>query len=91
MDYSVVVFAQDEMRWTGNARYFAHDRPDHTGAYTVNTLAPGDYYAVALDYVDPAAAADPQLLEGLREKAVRVSLAEGDSKTLTLTLVEPGR
>jgi hypothetical protein len=52
-DYSVVVFARDSARWTTGSRYFGGGRPDQDGRFKVRNLPPGDYYAIALDYVEP--------------------------------------
>src|SRR5262249_647682 len=50
-DYSVVVFPQDRDKWT-TQRYLRLSRPDQDGRYKVNGLPPGEYYVIALDYVD---------------------------------------
>ena len=50
-DYTVVVFARDSQRWTNASRYLGGGRPNQDGVYKVRSLPPGDYYAIALDYV----------------------------------------
>jgi hypothetical protein len=59
-------------------------RPDQDGRYNVNGLPAGDYYGIALDYVDANDWNDPQFLEGIRGKAMRVSLADGETKSADL-------
>ena len=49
-------------------------------------LPPGDYYAIALDRVDPAQSQDPEFLEGLSRQASSFSLSPGDTRTLDLRL-----
>ena len=84
-DYAVLVFSQHREQWSDRrARYVAVARPDQAGTFTVATLPPGDYYVIALDYVDQNDAADPALLERLANDAVRVSLTDGETKTLDL-------
>jgi hypothetical protein len=43
-------------------------------------LAPGDYFAIALDDIDGESAHDPAVLERLASSAVRVSLVDGSSQ-----------
>ena len=49
-------------------------------------LPPGDYYAVALDYVDSSEWTEPDYLERIRSKATDVSLSEGETKSVDLKL-----
>jgi hypothetical protein len=52
----------------------------------VTTLPAGDYFAIALDRVDPLEAQDPELLENLVRLASPVSLAPGDKRAVDLKL-----
>ena len=85
-NYSVVVFAQDREKWTGNSRYMTMSRPDQDGRFKIRSLPPGSYYVVALDYVDPGEMGDPEFLERVRVRATSISLGEGETKTLDLKL-----
>ena len=86
-DATVLLFAQSPERRTG--RFFGQGRPDQNGRYTVNNLPPGDYFAVAADYVDPnRRAGDPGYLEELSRKATRLTLREGETRTLDLRVVQ---
>ena len=76
-DYSVVIFARDREKWNASSRYFGMGRPDQDGRFKVEALPPGRYYAVALDYVDPGDARDPDFLEKLRDKATTVHARRG--------------
>ena len=76
-DYSVVVFARDSARWTFGSRYFGGRPPDQDGRFKVRNLPPGDYYAIALDYVEPGAGTDPEFLEKIRDRATPFSMTEG--------------
>ena len=85
-DYSTIVFAQDSTRWGGNTRYQSMGRPDQDGRFKVTGLPPGEYYIIALDRLDTGEATDPEFLERIRTKASRLSLNEGETKTVDLKL-----
>jgi hypothetical protein len=88
-DCVVVVFAQDQGRWTPGTRYFGVGRPDTEDVFHVRIPA-GDYYAAAFELDDPAVSLnDPDILQQLRDRATRVSIDEAGKKTLALTLGEP--
>jgi hypothetical protein len=87
-DYTVLVFAADPARRT-NPRYFAILRPDQAGGFSTDTLAPGEYYAVALEYVDINDAQDPDLLGRLAWSAAKLTLQEGDAAKVELKLTTP--
>ena len=86
-DYSVVVFARDSARWTNQSRYFGSGRPDQDGRFKVRGLPSGDYYAIALDYIEPGAGTDPEWLERMRLRATEFSLTDGQTRSLDLKLV----
>jgi hypothetical protein len=86
-DYTIVVFAQEQgkwalplNRWTGSAR------PDQEGRFKLSNLPPGDYYAIAVDYVAQGEWSDPEWLARASKKATRFTLDEGAAKTLDLKL-----
>lgn len=85
-DYSVIVFADDARLWTAPTRFVRAVRPDTSGKFLVNGLPRGDYLVAAIDYLEPGEEGNTALLEGLRGGATRVSVADGDSRTLSLTL-----
>ena len=86
-DYSVVVFARESARLFTGSRYFGSGRADQDGRFKVRNLPPGDYYAIALDYVEPGAGTDPEFLERIRDRATAFSMTEGAVRTLDLKLV----
>ena len=89
-DYTVMVFAQDRERWSTNTRYRGGGRPDQDGRYKVRGLPAGDYYAIALDYLDPTEAGDPELLERLITKSSPFTLGDGETKVLDLRVQTGG-
>src|SRR5206468_2683931 len=82
-DCFVVVFAQDPARWTVQTRYLAVSRPGAGGRYRVRLL-PGDYYAVAMNDVEPGAWTNPEFLSMARERATKLPIRDGETKTLDL-------
>ena len=86
-DYSVVVFSRDRERWGFASRFLGGGRPDQDGKYRVRNLPAGNYYAIALDYVEQGAGTDPEFLDRVKDRATEFSLADGETKTLSLKLV----
>lgn len=87
--YTAVIFPQDRELWRGISRYVAVGRPDQEGRFRVRNLPPGDYYAVAVEYVEPGAWMDPDFLDSVRHAGTSVSLHDGETKTVDLRLAEP--
>ena len=84
-DYWVVLFPQDSRLWDGTSRFITASRSDPDGKFKVR-LPGGTYYAVALQEVEDGSWSDPDLLTVLREHAVRLSVADGETATLDLKL-----
>jgi hypothetical protein len=86
-DYTVVIFAEDPQKWTvPMTRYVTGTRPDQQGRFQVKNLPAGSYYAVAVDYIPQGEWGDPELLDRLKDKAKRITLGEGEAKTLDLKI-----
>jgi hypothetical protein len=86
-DYTAVVFAQDKEKWIGNSRYQSAGRPDQDGRFKITGLPPGEYYVVAVDRLEQGQSGDPDFLERARSRAVSLTLREGETKTLELSLI----
>ena len=86
-DYTIVTFARDREKWGPASRYLNSGRPDQDGKYKLLSLPPGDYYAIALDYVEQGTSTDPEFLERVKERATEFSMTEAETKTLDLKLV----
>lgn len=84
-DAFVIVFAQDQLRWTVQGRWLAVSRPGLDDKYH-SRLLPGDYYAVAMSDVEPNSWTDADFLTLAREHAIRFSIADGETKTIDLPL-----
>jgi hypothetical protein len=86
-DYTVVVFSREREHWGFASRFLGGGRPDQDGKYRVRNLPAGNYYAIALDYVEQGAGTDPEFLDRVKDRATEFSLADGETKTLSLKLV----
>jgi protocatechuate 3,4-dioxygenase beta subunit len=85
-DCFVIVFAQDPVRWTVQTRYLSVARPGADDLYHARLL-PGDYYALAMNDVEPGAWTDPEFLALARDRATKFSIADGETRTMDLRLV----
>src|SRR4029079_10777733 len=86
-DYTVVIFPADQQKWTlSQNRYIATSRPDQEGRFRIGNLPPGEYYAIAVDYVAQGEWRDPEWMARAAKKATKFTLDEGGSKTLDLKL-----
>ena len=84
VDAMVIVFADDQTKWAEDSRMVRTIRSDKAGTFRLTALPPGDYLAIALEYVVDGDWNDPQFLESLRDQASRVSLREGTAGTVSL-------
>lgn len=88
-DYTVVLFSDDPDHWAiPMSRWVAGARPDQDGRFKISNMPPGTYYAVALEYVEAGAWADPELLDRLKSRAKRFTLSEGHTETLDLKVTD---
>jgi hypothetical protein len=85
-DYSVVVFPQDRDKWMPGSRYLRSGRPDQDGRFKLSGLPPGQYYLIAVDYLDQDGWTEPEYLERVRTRATSVSINEGESKSVDLRI-----
>ncbi len=87
----VLVFSTLRDRWISGSRWVKTERLRADGAFTVTGLPPGDYWVVAVaragNAVGVAPVTDPDVLESLSSRAVRITLGEGQSQDLALRLI----
>jgi hypothetical protein len=84
---SVLVFPTDATAWTDyglNPRRLRSARTDRNGEYSFTSLPPGEYYAVSLPEEQTSDWRDPKFLERLARIASRVTIGEGEQRTLDL-------
>ena len=87
-DFSVVVFAADASLWAFPTRFVRTARANEQGQFTIRGLPAAGYLAAAVSYIEDGESQDPEFLERLRESAARVTVREGETKTLALRLIE---
>ena len=82
-----MIFSTDADKWiVPGGRYVTAGRPDQQGRFRVRNLPAGDYYAIALEYIEQGTWGDPELLERMKPKVTRLSLQKGENKMLDLEL-----
>jgi hypothetical protein len=81
---TVIAFATEAQYWRAQSRRIAISRTGQSGAYRIRGLPPGDYYVIAVDDVEQGEWFDPAYLDTVKDKATRVTVNEGDKKTLDL-------
>lgn len=85
-DYVVVAFSTDSSKWGNQTRFVRAIRPNQDGRFSVKALPADDYFVVALDYLEMGEESDPEQLEKWKSAANRVTLVDGEQKTVTLKL-----
>ena len=88
-DGTIIVFANDPEKWSEDSRFVRSARPDQEGKYQIRGLPPGEYLAVAIDYVEEGMWNDPDYLESVRRYGQRLRLNENDAQAISLKLVMP--
>ncbi len=88
-DGTVIVFASEPDKWHEDSRYVRSARPDQSGNYKITGMPPGEYLAVAIDYVEEGTWNDPEYLESIRRYGQRITLGETDAQAISLKLVTP--
>jgi len=91
---TVMLFPADYRTWIGNGmnqRRSRATRTRRTGTYTVPGLLAGDYLIAAIEEGDPNQTQDPVFIEAIARLASRITILEGDKRTLDLQLVKVPR
>lgn len=87
LDATIVIFPDDETRWTPQSRFIATGRPDTTGRFSIAGLpASPAYRVIAVQGLESGQANDPEFLASVRDQAERLALNEGEAKSLDLRL-----
>jgi protocatechuate 3,4-dioxygenase beta subunit len=87
-DYTVLIFPADSSKWGYPSRHIRSGRADQEGMFKIRALPPDEeYLAVAVDYIEEGEGGDPEFLGQMKERATRLSVADGEVKTLDLKLI----
>jgi hypothetical protein len=86
----VLLYPLNPRAWEGaefSPRRLRSVRVNDGGGWTADTLPPGDYYVVALPDAEASGWDDPEVLLALSGQASRVSLREGDQRSIDLRTI----
>jgi hypothetical protein len=86
-DGTVLLFPADDAKWY-DASVLRSARLDQAGLFKMETVRPGDYFAIALESVDSWQVSDPAFLENIRGRGTRITVREAQEEMLTLKLVK---
>lgn len=83
-DVFVIAYAADRRFWGPNSRRVQAVRPGVDGKYAIKDLPPGEYLLAAVTDVDQDEWQDRAFLERLQPASVKLTITEGEKKTLDL-------
>lgn len=86
---TALLFPEDSARWGEDSRLVRTARPDALGSFEFRNLIPGEYLSIALEYVRDGDWSDPEFLERLRERAIKVHVDDKGTAPVRLTLKKP--
>jgi hypothetical protein len=68
-------------------RLYKSAATDQYGRFELHGIAPGDYKLFSWEEIESSAWEDPEFLKPFEEKGEKISLKDGDQKTLNLTAI----
>ena len=87
VDASVVIFPADDATWAFSSRFIRTAKPDTEGKFELRGLpANQNYRVIAVQGLEDGQAFDPEFLSSLTDRAERLALGHGETKTLDLRL-----
>jgi len=86
-DGTVIVFASDPTKWYEDSRYVRSARPDQKGHWLVKGLPPGEYLAVAVDFIDEGEWTDPEYLQSVQRDGRKLTLQALRPEKISLKLI----
>lgn len=81
---TVILFSTNQTHWFQQSGRVRTTRAATDGSYTMPTVSPGEYFVTAVDDVQPGQWFDPAYLQGLTSNSTKITIAEGEKKTLDL-------
>jgi protocatechuate 3,4-dioxygenase beta subunit len=85
-DFPIVIVSTDRTTWVAASRRIQIVRPATNGQFRVVGLPAGEYYVAAVTGIEPVQLTDPAFLEQLAAASVRLTIADGETKTQDLKL-----
>ncbi len=87
---AVIAFSEERDRWYQGSRFLAAARPTPAGRFIIAGLPAGSYLVTPVDRLpDGDEWQDPSFLGPLASRATRVTLSEGQPRTVVLTRARP--
>jgi hypothetical protein len=86
LDATVVFFPLSDTLRGFQSRFIRSARPDQQGRFRVSALPAGEYLAVAVQGLEDGQTSDPEFLAAVEPEATRVTIEEGETKTVSLGL-----
>jgi hypothetical protein len=82
--YAVVLFADDQTRWTASSPFLREERSTQTGQFRMKDVPAGDYLAVAVPDLPFRAFTKADVLAQLQAIATRLKVNEGEQKIISI-------
>jgi len=83
-DSFLILFSVDQVHWAPPARRTLFSRVAGDGSFTIRNIPPGAYYVAAVTDVEPGQWSDPAYLQTLIPSATKMTIAEGEKKTIDI-------
>lgn len=84
-----VILVPDEAR-RSSRRLYKSTSTDQYGRFELRGIAPGDYKLFSWEEVESEAWEDPDFLKDFEKQGEKISLQEGDQKTVNVTAIRTG-
>jgi hypothetical protein len=89
LDAAIVVFPDDDTMWRPQSRFIRSAKPDTSGRFEITGLpSSSSYRIIAVQGLEDGQASDPEFLASVRDRAARLALNEGETKSLDLRLAQ---
>jgi hypothetical protein len=86
LNLHIVAFIVDPARWSAGSSRVRAVRVGTDARFRLTDLPGGEYYVIALTDVSPADLADSEFLQSLVSRAMKVTIADGQQRSLDLTV-----
>jgi hypothetical protein len=87
----MILYAADRAAWTPPSRRVLMVRPSVDGKFTFRNMPAGDYLLAAAIDVDQGEWMDPAFLAQFVQSSIKISIAEGETKTQPAIRIAPAR
>jgi hypothetical protein len=82
----VLMFPVDQQNWFFGTRWIKFTRAGTDGSYELQNLPAGEYYLCALTELEVAQQSEPSFLDQVIPGAIKITLADGETKTQNLRI-----